>query len=332
MLSSRRRMGKTELLREFATGKPAVFFIAALTNDSEQLAAFSQQVYAALHDTPPAGGMPYYLNTFSAHPDLPANIRAHILDEQAGTLFNEPQLLLMEALREPGNYFSILRAIARGNARGYEITWAAGIASAATTGRQLAVLRQMRLVIRKVPATESQPEKSRKGTRQIDDHFLKFWFRHVHPRIPSLELGRANAVLKQRILPDPDHFCASSFKEAAIASLTMLAQGGELGFHPERIGGWRDAAGELGPAALSKQESIYRQENVTGAYARWEWRCWRGRAAKQENWLRQRAWIRSDTRCFPAAASAKTCCGTAGKTMFSWWRLRIGLRGDPEAS
>lgn len=143
----------------------------------------------------------------------------------------------MEELRESGNYFSILRAIARGNARGYEITRAAGITSAATTGRYLDVLRQMRLVIRKVPMTESRPEKSRKGMRQIDDHFLKFWFRHVHPRIPSLELGLVYPVLTRRILPDLAHFCASSFKEAAIAHLTMLAQGGELGFLPERIGG-----------------------------------------------------------------------------------------------
>lgn len=30
--------------------------------------------------------MPYYLNTFSAHLDLAANTRAHILDEQTGTL------------------------------------------------------------------------------------------------------------------------------------------------------------------------------------------------------------------------------------------------------
>jgi AAA+ ATPase superfamily predicted ATPase len=60
------------------------------------------------------GGMPYYLGIFSDHVDIQANIRTHILDSQ-GTLRHEPQLLLMEELREPRNYFSILRAIAEGS-------------------------------------------------------------------------------------------------------------------------------------------------------------------------------------------------------------------------
>ena len=55
------------------------------------------------------GGMPYYLTAFSDQADIFANIRAHILDSQ-GTLRREPQLLLMEELREPRNYFSVLRA------------------------------------------------------------------------------------------------------------------------------------------------------------------------------------------------------------------------------
>ena len=60
------------------------------------------------------GGMPYYLCTFDNQLDLFTNIHQHILDSQNGTLFSEARLLLMEELREPRNYFSILRAIAQG--------------------------------------------------------------------------------------------------------------------------------------------------------------------------------------------------------------------------
>ena len=49
------------------------------------------------------------LTAFSDRTDIFANIRTHVLDSQS-TLRREPQLLLMEELREPRDYFSILRA------------------------------------------------------------------------------------------------------------------------------------------------------------------------------------------------------------------------------
>ena len=53
---------------------------------------------------------------FSNRQDLFTNIRTHILHPQS-TLYDEPLLLLVEELREPRNYFSILRAIAAGQTR-----------------------------------------------------------------------------------------------------------------------------------------------------------------------------------------------------------------------
>ena len=67
--------------------------------------------------------MPYYLTVFPDQADIFANIHVHVLDSQ-GTLRREPQLLLMEELREPRNYFSILRAIAQGSTRLNEISQA----------------------------------------------------------------------------------------------------------------------------------------------------------------------------------------------------------------
>src|SRR5690606_24745804 len=72
------------------------------------------------------GGMPYYLRIFSDEKTIFQNIRDHILDPLSGELFSEPRLLLMEELRKPRNYFSILRAIANGNTRLNEIAQASG--------------------------------------------------------------------------------------------------------------------------------------------------------------------------------------------------------------
>ena len=202
------------------------------------------------------GGMPYYLRTFQDSQDVFANIRQHILDAQSGTLFNEPRLLLMEELREPRNYFSLLRAIAQGRTRLNEIAQGAGIGDVTTVARYLDILQQMRLITRRVPATETQPEKSKKGIYHIDDHFLRFWFRYVHPNQSSLDLGLADAILQQRIKPDLDHFVANAFEEAAIIFTGRLAQAGELDFFPERIGGWWNRDAEIDVLAINLTEKI----------------------------------------------------------------------------
>ncbi|MEN4012471.1 MAG: ATP-binding protein [Bellilinea sp.] len=373
VLYGRRRVGKTELLRAFCAGKPHLFFIATLSNDSEQLATFSQQVYGFNHAEAPSGftfptweaafqalvelpmqpkpiivldeftylisgnkaipsilqkvwdeklkntqimmvlcgsyigmmetevlgyqaplygrrtastllrpmdllssalffpsysaeekfiawavvgGMPYYLRTLQDSQDVYSNIRQHILNAQSGTLFNEPRLLLMEELREPRNYFSLLRAIAQGRTRLNEIAQGAGIGDVTTVARYLDILQQMRLITRCVPATETQPEKSKKGIYQIDDHFMRFWFRYVHPNQSSLDLGLADAILQQRIKPDLDHFVATAFEEAAIAFTGCLAQAGQLDFFPERIGGWWNRDAEIDVLAINLTEKI----------------------------------------------------------------------------
>jgi len=196
------------------------------------------------------GGMPYYLTVFSDQADIFANIHAHVLDSQ-GTLRREPQLLLMEELREPRNYFSILRAIAQGSTRLNEISQAARVGDASTTARYLDILQDMRVVSRSVPATESRPEKSKRGLYRIVDGFLRFWFCYVHQNQGSLDLGLADAVLTQRLQPTFDQFVSYAFEEAARAHVARLARQGQLTFLPERVGSWWDRTGEVDVVAIS---------------------------------------------------------------------------------
>ena len=368
ILYGRRRVGKTELLRTFCANKPHIFFIATLSSDHDQLAAFSQDVYHLLHGevlegfsypsweaalhalrelpgrpiivldeftyliggnkaipsilqkvwderlknskvfmilcgsyigmmetevigykaplygrrtgslllnplelpTVPMffpnfapiqqieawavlGGMPYYLSAFSDQVDMFTNIRKHILDIQ-GLLYSEPRLLLLEELREPRNYFSILRAIAQGNTRLNEIAQKAGVGDSPVTARYLDILQHMRLVYRRVPATESQPEKSKRGLYHIADFFLRFWFRYVHPYQNALDLGMADGILTQRVRPTFDQFVSYAFEEAARAYVTRLARKGQLPFLPERIGSWWSQNNEIDVLAISESQ------------------------------------------------------------------------------
>ena len=148
--------------------------------------------------------MPYYLLAFDQESNLFKNIREHILDSR-GMLFNEPRLVLMEELREPRNYFAILRVIAHGRTRLNEIAQGSGVGSAPAAS-YLGNLQQMRIVTRKVPVTEHRPDKSKKGIYQITDAFLRFWIRFVQPFRSSLELGLCDAILSDHIRPNFNGF------------------------------------------------------------------------------------------------------------------------------
>jgi AAA+ ATPase superfamily predicted ATPase len=200
------------------------------------------------------GGMPYYLTTFSDQADIFTNIRSHVLDSQ-GTLRREPHLLLMEELREPRNYFSVLRAIAQGATRLNEISLAARIGDVTTTARYLDILQDLRVVSRSVPATESRPDKSKRGIYRITDAFLCFWFRYVHPNQGALDLNLAEAVLAQRVLPTFDQFVSYAFEDAARAHVAQLTRANQLSFLPERVGSWWERVAEVDVVAVSDADA-----------------------------------------------------------------------------
>ncbi|MEZ4831141.1 MAG: ATP-binding protein [Caldilineaceae bacterium] len=200
------------------------------------------------------GGMPYYLSLFSGEEDLFAGIRAHILHSK-GILYDEPLLLLMEELREPRNYFSILRAIAGGRTRLNEIAQSARVGDAPATGRYLDILRQLRVVRRLTPATERQPEKSKKGIYQIEDPFLNFWFRFVHPYRGSLDLDLVDAVFSTRIEPVFDSFVGHAFEEVSRAYIARLARTGKLPFLLERVGSWWNNREEIDVVAVGDSDN-----------------------------------------------------------------------------
>ena len=155
------------------------------------------------------GGVPYYLRLFDDNRSLRENIRTAILDTGA-PLQDEVEFLLRQELREPRIYFGILAAIAAGKRKLSEILNATGL-SGPTVNKYLSVLQGLGLVVREVPATERQPEKSRKGLYGIADPFVRFWFRFVLPQRALLETGRS-AEASLRVDSKLDSFAASAYE------------------------------------------------------------------------------------------------------------------------
>jgi len=181
------------------------------------------------------GGIPAYLRLFDDRVRLTENIERHILDPD-GYLHSEPEFLLREELREPRNYFGILQAIAGGRTRLNEIAQITGLERTAAS-RYLATLRDLRLVERRVPITETQPEKSRKGIYRLSDPFLRFWFRFVGPCRSVLESGVTGPAARQVAEALPQ-FTGPAFEDLCRAWVAERAAAGALPVAVERIGSW----------------------------------------------------------------------------------------------
>ena len=120
------------------------------------------------------GGVPAYLRQFDPALDVETNVLRTILGIGA-PLLDEPRFLMMEELREPQLYFSLCRAIAHGHGRPNEIAQAAGLVGRGSLSPYLASLKDMHFIERRVPVTERNPERTRRGLYRLSDPFLRFW-------------------------------------------------------------------------------------------------------------------------------------------------------------
>jgi len=194
------------------------------------------------------GGTPAYLRQFDDRRPFVENVRDRILTPQT-YLYDEPRFLLLQEVREPRSYFAILEAMARGNTRPNEIAQAAGLGGGAAAMPYIKMLMELRLVERRVPATERHPHKSRKGIYRIGDPFFRFWFRFVYPYRSALEEGRVAQVVEKQVVPRLEEFVADTFEEVCRRHVWQL----ELPFTPERVGAWWSPRGEIDVVAISDE-------------------------------------------------------------------------------
>jgi AAA+ ATPase superfamily predicted ATPase len=175
-----------------------------------------------------SGGIPAYINQFEG-----GNIWREICQRILQTdsfLYNEVPFLLSEELREPRNYFAILQAIAFGKTKLNDISQITKIESSKLI-RYLDILRDLRIVKREVPSTETSPHKSKKGLYRISDNFTKFWFRFVYPNKGYIESGDLDFVVHNKIKPFFDSFVGETFESVCIDFL-------KKGKRYTRIGRW----------------------------------------------------------------------------------------------
>lgn len=201
------------------------------------------------------GGTPAYLQRFSDKKTIEQNVKTEILDKNS-LLYGEPRFLLMEELREPSIYFSILKAIAFGKTRLNEIVQETGITDRHKVNKYLTVLRELHIIRREVPITEEKPHKSRKGIYLLDDPYFRFWFRYVFPNVSYLEEGDIDYVWEEKLKPDLDRFVGPIFEDICTQQIKKLNKFNQLPFKAKGVGRWWNGRDEIDIIAFSDKGSF----------------------------------------------------------------------------
>jgi hypothetical protein len=204
------------------------------------------------------GGVPAYLIQFSDKLSIRQNIEKQILKPTA-FLHDEVRFILMEELRDPKHYLSILRSIAFGNTRMNDIVQRTGI-DRGPVSKYLSVLQDLRLIERETPVTEEHPEKSRKGIYRLSDSFFRFWFRFVLPYKSRLVEGAERKVLEEEILPHLDNFIGQAFDKICVELLRYLVDEKEIKLSYDRAGRWWNGNEEIDLVAVAGDEPVFAAE------------------------------------------------------------------------
>lgn len=146
------------------------------------------------------GGIPHYINKLDVENDLNEALLENLFSASS-YLFEEPENLLKQELREPAIYNSVISAIAGGASRSNEISTKVGLESG-VCAKYLKVLLDLGILKKETPITEKP---GRKTNYAIDDNFFRFWYRFVPRNMSVISAGRMRLVYEQavkRFYPD----------------------------------------------------------------------------------------------------------------------------------
>ncbi|MCD8074540.1 MAG: ATP-binding protein [Lachnospiraceae bacterium] len=140
------------------------------------------------------GGIPHYINKLEVEDDLEEALLENLFDPSA-YLFEEPENLLKQELREPAIYNSVISSIAGGASRANEIATKSGLESG-VCAKYLKVLLDLGILRKEFPIGEKPGKKT---IYQIDDNFFRFWYRFVPHNMSIINAGRIRSVYKQAV-------------------------------------------------------------------------------------------------------------------------------------
>ena len=135
------------------------------------------------------GGIPHYINKLNVNGSIRDALLENFFD-RTSYLFEEPDNLLKQELREPAGYNSLITAIAGGAAKLSDISGKTGIDNAQCL-KYIRTLSELGILEKVEPIVDRN---RRKTLYRISDNFFRFWYRFVPQNMMAIQSDRMERV------------------------------------------------------------------------------------------------------------------------------------------
>ncbi len=153
------------------------------------------------------GGIPHYINLL----DVKGSVRDALIEnffDRSAYLFEEPENLLRQEVREPAIYNSIITAIAEGASKSNEIASKVHMESSACS-KYLKILIELGIVQKVEPVMN---DSKKKVIYRIADPLFRFWYRYVPANMMAITAGQMERVYDISVGDDVYHYMGQIFE------------------------------------------------------------------------------------------------------------------------
>ena len=178
------------------------------------------------------GGTPQYLFQINDRLSIEDNIKTTFLDPSSA-LFEEPENLLKQEVREPALYNAIITAVANGASRLSEISGKIG-ENTNICSVYIKNLISLGIIEKEIPYGEKT---SKKAIYTIADNMFRFWYRFIPENASIIARGAADLAYK-RIEPYLSDYMGKVFEEICKQYLWKLALSGKCPIQFFSLGRW----------------------------------------------------------------------------------------------
>lgn len=178
------------------------------------------------------GGTPQYLMQLNDKLSIEDNIKNTHLNPSS-SIFEEPNNLLKQEVREPAIYNAVITAIATGSSKMNEISSKIG-EDTSVCATYIKNLLTLGIVKKESPYGEKS---SRKTIYSIEDNMFRFWYCFV-PENTSIISRGATDLAYQRIAPELPNYMGAVFEDICKQYLWKLLLEGKCAVNFSDIGRW----------------------------------------------------------------------------------------------
>ena len=210
------------------------------------------------------GGIPHYINKLDVEGNVDVALKENLFNTSS-YLYEEPENLLKQEVREPALYNAIITAIAGGASRMSEISGKVG-ENTSVCSSYIKNLMALGLVKKDTPYGEKE---SRKSVYAIADHMFRFWYRFIPENSSVIGRGAADLAYR-RIAPHLADFMGKVFEDICQEYLWKLLLDGTSPVEFSSLGRWWGT-----DPSTRRQEEIDimgEQDNKTALFGECKWR------------------------------------------------------------